>query len=356
MTPLGITPPEESLAAALKLLGGSRRPVIIVGHGAREQMTEITRLSERLGAPVITTFKAKGQIADSHPLAAGVLGRSGTPVASWLMNESDLLLVMGASFSNHTGIYPGKPIIQVDFDPMQLGKFHSVEVPVWGEIGVVAKSLNEGLEANLPGDDQAAQLRERWRIWRAEKENRAADDRGNGVNSASIFAALGRQIDPEAVIAVDVGNNTYSFGRYFECERQTVLMSGYLGSIGFGYPAAIGAWAATGGGRQIVAVTGDGGFGQYMAEILTAVKHEMNITHLLVSNGQLGKISKEQRAGEWDVWQTQLHNPDFSEYARISGALGIRVPERSRLDDALSEALAHTGRAMVEVMADPDLV
>jgi thiamine pyrophosphate-dependent acetolactate synthase large subunit-like protein/nitrite reductase/ring-hydroxylating ferredoxin subunit len=356
VTPLGITPPEESLAAALKLLGDSKRPVIIVGHGAREPMAEITSLAERLGAPVITTFKAKGQIPDSHPLAAGVLGRSGTPVASWFMNESDLLLVMGASFSNHTGIYPGKPIIQVDFDPMQLGKFHSVEVPVWGEIGVVAERLGEALPARLETDDQAVQLCERWEIWRAEKSNRAEDDRGNGVNSASIFAALERQIDPDAVIAVDVGNNTYSFGRYFECERQAVLMSGYLGSIGFGYPAAIGAWAATGGQRQIIAVTGDGGFGQYMAEILTAVKHGMNITHLLVNNGQLGKISKEQRAGEWDVWQTELHNPDFSEYARISGALGIRVTERSQLDHALREAIAHTGPSMVEVMADPDLV
>ncbi len=356
ITPLDITPPRESLEAASKLLGGSKRPVIIVGHGAREQMEEITRLAERLGAPVITTFKAKGLIADSHPLAAGVLGRSGTPVASWFMNESDLLLVMGASFSNHTGIYAGKPIIQVDFDPMQLGKFHSVEVPVWGEIGVVAERLIEALPAKLSTDDQAAQLRERRAIWRAEKENRAADDRGKGVNSASIFAALGRQIDPEAVIAVDVGNNTYSFGRYFECERQSVLMSGYLGSIGFGYPAAIGAWAATGGERQIVAVTGDGGFGQYMAEILTAVKHQMNITHVLLNNGQLGKISKEQRAGEWDVWQTQLHNPDFSEYARISGALGLRVTDRAGLDEALREALDHDGPAMVEVIADPDLV
>ncbi len=160
-------------------------------------MEPITRLAERLGAPVITTFKAKGQIADSHPLAAGVLGRSGTPVASWFMNEADLLLVMGASFSNHTGIYAGKPIIQIDFDPMQLGKFHSVEVPVW---------------------------------------------------------------------------------------------------------------------------------------------------------------TKEQRAGEWDVWQTQLHNPDFSEYARICGALGLRVTERAGLDEALREALDHDGPAMFEVIADPDLV
>ncbi len=98
------------------------------------------------------------------------------------------------------------------------------------------------------------------------------------------------------MIAVDVGNNTYSFGRYFECKPgQHVLMSGYLGSIGFGFPAAMGAWAAAP-DRPIVAVTGDGGFGQYLAEITTAVKYGMNITHVLLNNSQLGKITKEQRA------------------------------------------------------------
>jgi thiamine pyrophosphate-dependent acetolactate synthase large subunit-like protein len=101
-------------------------------------------------------------------------------------------------------------------------------------------------------------------------------------------------------------------------------MSGYLGSIGFGYPAAIGA-AAAAPERPTVCVTGDGGFAQYMAELTTAVKHGMNITHVLLNNGQLGKISKEQLAGEWEVWQTQLHNPDFCDFAENCGALGIKV-------------------------------
>ena len=93
-----------------------------------------------------------------------------------------------------------------------------------------------------------------------------------------------------------------------------------------------------------------------MAELTTAVKHEMNITHVLLNNGQLGKIAKEQRAGEWDVWQTQLHNPNFSEYAINCGALGIRVTDRAQLDDSIAEALAHDGPSMVEVMTDPNLV
>ena len=133
-----------------------------------------------------------------------------------------------------------------------------------------------------------------------------------------MFDALTRRVPDDAVIAVDVGNNTYSFGRYFECTRQSVLMSGYLGSIGFGYPAAMGAWAAAP-DRPIVAVTGDGGFGQYLAELTTAVKYGMDITHVLLEQLRSSARSrKEQRAAELrDVWQTSLHNPDFAEYARL---------------------------------------
>jgi thiamine pyrophosphate-dependent acetolactate synthase large subunit-like protein len=229
---------------------------------------------------------------------------------------------------------------------------------VWGEVGVTARLLAERLDGvELAAADQREDVAARKAIWEAEKRSRVDDDRGAGVASAAIFAALTRTAPEDAVIAVDVGNNTYSFGRYFESRgSQRVLMSGYLGSIGFGYPAAIGAWAATGGERPILAVTGDGGFGQYMGELLTAVKHGMNITHLLVNNGQLGKISKEQRAGAWEVWQTELHNPNFSEYAELCGALGIRVTEAAELDQALQRALAHEGPAMVEVIADPELV
>src|SRR6185295_3099611 len=106
---------------------------------------------------------------------------------------------------------------------------------------------------------------------------------GTGVASAAVFDVLTRLVPADAVIAVDVGNHAYSFGRYFEVDRHTVLMSGYLGSIGFGFPAAMGAWAAAP-QRAIVAVTGDGGFGQYLADLTTAVKYGMNITHVLLNN------------------------------------------------------------------------
>jgi thiamine pyrophosphate-dependent acetolactate synthase large subunit-like protein len=248
---------------------------------------------------------------------------------------------------------------------MILGKFHPVTVPVWGEIGVTVEQLTRELRAGAGGVDtvdQRPEIAERWRIWRLEKERRLAEERGKGISSAAIFDTMNHQAPADAIIAVDVGNNTYSFGRYFECREHSVLMSGYLGSIGFAYPAAMGAWAATQEddprfrGRPVVAVSGDGGFGQYLGELTTAVKYDMNITHVLVNNSELGKISKEQRAGNWDVWQTSLHNPDFSRYAELCGALGIRVTHREQLAAAMEKAFAHDGPSMVEVVADPELV
>ena len=356
-----IAPDEDTLQAVVTTISKATRPIIIVGYGARESMEEITGLAEQLNAPVLTTFKAKGQIPDDHPLAAGVLGRSGTPVASWFMNECDLILAFGSSFSNHTGITAKKPIVQVDFDRMALGRFHKVDLPVWGEIGITAERLMKAFDGVDRADHQRTELAERWTIWRLEKQSRITDDQGRGINSSIIFAELSDAIPSDAVIAVDVGNNTYSFGRYFESKGQRILMSGYLGSIGFSFSAAMGAWAATQDqdeyrGRRVVSISGDGGFGQYMGDFNTAVKYNMNITHVLLNNSQLGKISKEQRAGEWPVWQTELHNPSFAAYAKLCGGHGIRVKKTENLRAALDDALAHDGPALVEIITDADLI
>ena len=251
--------------------------------------------------------------------------------------------------------------MQVDFDRMHLGKFHPVDVPVWGEIGVTAGMMCEGLPKTLAVEDQVPEIAERWAIWRDEKASRVQDDRGHGVNSSSIFAVLSKLAPEDAIISVDVGNNTYSFGRYFECSGQSVLMSGYLGSIGFGFPAAMGAWAATQDfddlkGRKVISVSGDGGFGQYAMEFTTAVKYGMDITHILLNNSELGKITKEQKAGDWPVWQTSLHNLSFSAFARACGGHGERVTEPAALEDAIKKALDHKGPSLVEVITDAELV
>ncbi len=349
-----ILPDEAALTRAADLVRDARRPVFVVGHGARTARVEVERLAERLGAPVLTTFKAKGLVPDTHPLGAGVLGRSGTPVASWLMNESDLLVVVGASFSNHTGIATYKPIVQIDDAHAAIGRFNAVTEHLLGDAALTVSALDDRI-GQAKAMDQTDDVAQRWAIWRAEKARRVADDRGAGVSAAAVFDALARHLPADAVITVDVGNHAYSLGRYLESAGQPVLMSGYLGSIGFGYPAALGAWAGAP-GRPILAVTGDGGFGQYSAEILTAVKYGIPIKHLLLDNKSLGKISKEQLAAGLPVWHTSLHNPDWAAYAELCGATGIRVQRRDELDDALTRLFAADGPALLCVEQDAQLL
>jgi thiamine pyrophosphate-dependent acetolactate synthase large subunit-like protein/nitrite reductase/ring-hydroxylating ferredoxin subunit len=357
-----VIPDQAEVNKALALINKARRPVIIMGHGAADARAAVIALGEKLKSPILTTFKGKGLIADDHPQAAGVLGRSGTPIASWFMNEADLLLTLGTSFAGHTGIAPSKPIIQVDFERMQLGKFHAVTLPIWGEIAAFCERAQPRVKRPKGAVDQIAELAERRAIWNDEKTNRLAEDRGQGVHSAAVFASLTRQAPENAILAVDVGNNTYSFGRYFDTKPgQRVLMSGYLGSIGFALPAALGAWCASRdfeefAGRKVISVSGDGGFGQYAMEFTTAVKYGMDITHILLNNGELGKISKEQKAGQWPVWETALQNPSFATFARLCGGHGRKVTAADELDDAIQGALAHNGPALVEIETDADLV
>ena len=356
LTDLRIHPPQEQLDQAIGMIQGAKKPVIIVGHGSRFHMEKVIRLGEMLNCPILTTFKGKGQIADSHPLAGGVLGRSGTPVASWFMNEADLLIVIGASFSNHTGITPKIPTIQIDYDPLALAKFHAIDGMVYGEISVTCSRIAAAIEGNTQAEDQREELASRWSIWREEKQKRMGEYRGQGLGAIHIFDALNRLIPEDAAIAVDVGNNTYSFGRYFEPKNHSVVMSGYLGSIGFALPASIGLWAAVGDTRPVVAVAGDGGLGQYLAEFTTLVNYQIPVKVLILNNSELGKISKEQRGIDLEVYHTHLTNPSFAAYAESCGGLGLRVETPEELDGKMKQFFAHEGPALLEVHQDVSLL
>ena len=356
LTNLAISPPEAELKSAIKKIKQSKRPVIIVGHGARFHMESVIKLAELLNAPVLTTFKGKGLISDHHPLGCGVLGRSGTPVASWFMNECDLLIVFGASFSKHTGITPKKPTIQIDHDPEMLAKFDPIDHLLYGDIEVTANQLNSAFKGNTNTTNQRPEVAERWKIWREEKQKRMLDSDKDGVSSIAVFDMLTKLAPENAIMCVDVGNNAYSFGRYFETVNHQFLMSGYLGSIGFAMPASMGAWAAVKNEKPIIAVAGDGGFAQYLAELTTIVKYKMPIKIIILNNNELGKISKEQRAAEFDVWKTSELNPSFADYANSCGAKGLFVTKNDELEAKMTELLNHIGPALLEIKTNVKLI
>ncbi len=356
MPNLSISPPAEEIEKSIYLIKKAKRPVIIVGHGAKDGSEDVLELAEQISAPIMTTFKAKGIISDQHPLACGVLGKSGTPVSAHFMSKADLLIVFGASFARHTGISEDIPTIQVDFDPLALAKFHKISVRVLGEIKTTAQILSNKLASEeLIGKSFVDELKEQWATWKEEKESRSNEESAL-IHPAKVFRELNKRAPENAVMCVDVGNNAYSFGRYFESKNHRFLLSGYLGSIGFALPAAIGSWAAVKNERPIVAVAGDGGFGQYMAELTTVAKYQIPVKIIILNNNQLGKISKEQRDGQFDVWKTELSNPKFSEFAESCGIKGFLANDKESVEKQMKALFEVDGPALLEITTDPDKI
>ena len=247
------------------------------------------------------------------------------------MNESDLLLVVGASFSNHTGIAPYKPIVQIDDDPAAIGRFHPVTVGLLGDAAVTVR----GAARRRAGRDRRGRpaRRRRRRGGRSGAPRRPAGSRttGAGVSRGrGVRRAVRAPARPTPSIAVDVGNHAYSLRPLPRVARgQPVLMSGYLGSIGFGYPAAMGAWAADP-ARPVVAVTGDGGFGQY----LRRADHRGEVRHPDQARAARQRRARQDQQGAARRRRTRCGtprcvNPDLAEYARLCGATGIRVHRRA---------------------------
>ena len=203
------------------MIAAAERPLIIVGDGRAVRWTPIIALAERLGAPVATTFKAKGLISDDHPFGCGVLGRSGTPIASLVHERERPASSPSAPRSRTT---PASPTTSRSSRSISTRWPSVASMPstcrcraTSGDVHCLAR---RGLRrCRCVGHRTDAEVAERWAIWRAEKASRAGDDRGHGVNAAAMFAALADAVPDDAVITVDVGNNTYCFGRYFECGR-----------------------------------------------------------------------------------------------------------------------------------------
>ncbi|RZN39841.1 MAG: thiamine pyrophosphate-binding protein [Methanophagales archaeon ANME-1-THS] len=334
---------------AVRLINEAERPVIIAGWGARAQGEKLLKLADRISAPIITTYRAKGIVPEDHELALGVLGDVGTPMARTYVNASDLLLVFGSSFSAKTNI-PRKTIIQVDIDPMNLGKSFPIEVPILGECGVVLAELVERVQerANPQLVEDVKEEKERWYA-QLEKE---ADVRSSPLRGPFIMKVLREVIDPTAIISVDVGDNSFWFGRNFVMTRQTLLMSGYLATMGFGLPGALAAKLAAP-DKQVVCITGDGGFAQVMGEFLTAVENKLAIIVVILNNNELAMISMEQKVEGYPKFATELKNPNYADYATSCGGVGFHVTEPNELKAALEAALAAKKPAIVDIETDP---
>jgi len=328
----------------------AERPVIISGFGALGQGEELLKLASKISAPVVTTFRGKGVIDEDNGLYAGSHGGIASTAAAELVRKSDLLIVIGASFSDMTKI-PEKKTIQIDLDPMMIAKNFPVEVGLWGNSSELIPKLREAVKTKR-NKVYFAEIRKLKRDWLKQLE-READPAKSPVRPQYIIKVLNEKLPEDCVISLDIGENGWWFGRNFSMKKtQKMVMSGYLASMGAGLPGAMAAKLAYP-ERQVVCITGDGGFSMVMADFLTAVKNKLPIKVFLFNNGQLGMIMQEQKVEGYPNWQTDLYNCDFAGYARECGGIGIKVSRAEELPAAVDKALSLDQPVIVDIETDP---
>ncbi|QYZ78324.1 thiamine pyrophosphate-binding protein [Methanofollis formosanus] len=345
-----IAPDDTQVREAARALNAATRPVIIAGWGARGATESLLAVAGRIRAPVLTTYRAKGLVPEDHPWHLGVLGSVGTPAAREWATGADLILTCGVGFSSQTRVPAETPLVQVDLDPVKLGKNRET-IALWGDCAVVLPRLLQHLEEREENGakERIAGQKAEWLAQTAAE----ADPTAVPIRPPYIMQVLSEILPEDAVISIDVGENGWWFGRNFRMRpHQKFVMSGYLATMGFALPAALAARLAYP-NRPAVCITGDGGFTMAMAEFLTAVKYDLPVTVIVLNNHELGMILVEQRMEHYPNFGTELHNPDFVDYAQACGGQGFRVERPDDLAPAVAEALAAGVPAIVDVETDP---
>ncbi|MBI1376581.1 MAG: pyruvate oxidase [Frankiales bacterium] len=349
-------PREEDLMAAADVLNEAERPAMLVGVGAAHARAEVLAVAEAWGAPVIKTLKGKAVVPDDSPYTVGGIGLLGTKPGEELVEDCDVLLMVGTNFPYTKHLpEPGKvKVVQIEADPTRAGARLPTEVPMIGD-------AKEGLAALLPllkprgNNDHLASYQKKMDSWRSDMEA-LEDAKRTPIAPQFLVGVIDDLADDDAILTCDSGTIATWAARHWTIrgEREFYL-SGNLATMAPGLPYAVGL-QHTFPDRQVIAYVGDGGFAMLMAEFLTAAEHGLPITVVVNNNHALGQILWEQMVLGYPEHGVRFAEPrsDFSAWARSCGGLGVKVTDPADLKGAISEALRHDGPSLVDVDVDAD--
>ena len=345
---LGTQPrsPAGVVEGALELMRESHRPVILAGSGSREAAGVLGELSLRWGAAIVTTLAGTGVVDRYHPYYVGGLGHAGSPSSTRLLSQADLCLVVGANWWPKNYVPKGIPVIQIDLNPAHIGSTMPVAYGLVGD----AQSILEQLSGSIIPDtnrEWTGLIRKEINSWLTRLEQETSVQ-SSPVHPAALIRSIQELAPDDAIICLDTGDHTVWFGRVFRPVRQQVLLSGKWRTMGFGLPAALAA-KINRPAQKVLALVGDGGFAMTMADFLTAVKYNLDVTIVVMNNSCLAMEKNKMVAGGLLPEGTSLQNPDFAGYANSCGGLGLRVEHSRELVPALRDALNNGGPSLVDV-------
>jgi acetolactate synthase-1/2/3 large subunit len=355
-------PDRREMDWAATLLANAQRPVIIAGGGviASNASSELLKLSEFLMAPVATTLMGKGAMSCDHPLFAGQCGMHGTGEANMLVSEADVLLVVGSRFSDRTTakleeFSPGSKIVHIDIDKSEVDKNVETVTRVIGDArlalhGIMARLTNMRFKNRRNGEwlNKLKQFKEKYAILEQPSNPH--------LRAPAVMKALRRSLPRDALVTTEVGQNQMWAALYFDSYApRSFFSSGGLGTMGWGFPAAIGAKAARP-DLPVVDIAGDGSFGMTENNLATCVEEDLPVIVVVLNNRVLGMVAQWQRLfyGRRYIAIDLGKTPDFVKLAEAYGAVGVRTETIKEFEEAVKNAVVSNETTVIDVPMDPE--
>ncbi|MDA8096533.1 MAG: biosynthetic-type acetolactate synthase large subunit [Desulforudis sp.] len=343
--------PELVLAAA-KAIAAARRPVIYAGGGIVNSgaSPELQRLAGLIMAPVATTLMGLGGFPGDHALSVGMLGMHGSKYANYAVYESDLLIAVGVRFDDRvTGkvesFAPDAKVIHIDIDPAEMGKNVRVDIPIAGDVKTVLGQILDVLEARPdPHWDEKVQA------WKREYP---LDFRKEGMKPQAIIREICDMTEGKSRITTEVGQNQMWTAQYYTfTQPRSFITSGGLGTMGYGFPAAIGVQIGCP-DELVFDIAGDGSIQMNIQELATAVNYELPVNVAILNNSFLGMVRQWQELFyERRYSHTELKNPEFVKVAEAYGAEGIKITQNAEIRPALEQAIASSKPVFLDFVID----
>jgi len=342
---------------AAKFISKSKKPILYIGGGVITSgaSKEVIQLAEKINAPVVLTLMGLGAFPIEHKLCLGMLGMHGTAYANHAVMQSDLIIAIGARFDDRvTGridaFAPNAKIIHIDIDPSSISKNIKVDIPIVGDAKNVLIKLIEEIK-KLPDTSDWIKTVETLK----KKYPLVYKRDGSGIKPQYVIEELYNLAKKDTIITTEVGQNQMWAAQWYKYSiPRTFISSGGLGTMGFGFPASIGAKVAYP-DRDVICIAGDGSFQMNIQELATCVCNKINVKVFILNNGYLGMVRQWQELFYKKRYSyTCIYNPDFVKVAEAYGAVGIRVKEKDEVKEAIKKALSIEAPVIVDVHIEPE--
>ena len=341
---------------AAKLILSSKKPVIYAGGGVitSQASNELKKLAEKIQAPVTLTMMGLGAFPGTHELCLGMLGMHGTAYANHAIMESDLIIAVGARFDDRvTGrldaFAPYAKVIHIDIDPSSISKNFRVDIPIVGD----AKSIIQQLLTEIKKTPETSDWLKTTAGWKKKHPLKYKDD--GKIKPQYVIEQLYEATGGDAIITTEVGQNQMWSCQWYKYDRpRTFISSGGLGTMGFGFPAAIGVKFGCP-DKEVFDIAGDGSIQMNIQELATCVENKINVKVAILNNGYLGMVRQWQELFYKKRYSgVALSSPDFVKLAESYGAVGILVTKKEDVRPAIEKAISINNTVFMDFRIEPE--